>query len=48
MTPEIYNGIGKKLRASYLAGKSTADEVLCVYRKNKKRLMRLILLDCLL
>lgn len=36
MTPEIYNGIGKKLRASYLAGKSTADEVLRVYRKNKK------------
>lgn len=36
MTSEIYNGIGKRLRSLYLAGKSSEEEVLRAYQRNKK------------
>lgn len=36
MEEQVLKGIGKVLRASYLAGKVTEKEVLAIYKRNKK------------
>ena len=36
MTTEILNGVGKKLRSSFLAGKTTENEIVRCYNRNQK------------